>query len=120
MVSAWHLWFGYRSMRWPKAVGTVLEAGVIIDSYETQHEAPLVRYRYVCSAGTFESKRVIFQLSPSAALASSFRVGTSVLVYYNPSKPSQAVLKPGIPPDAVRDFIACLILSCAMLALFLW
>jgi Protein of unknown function (DUF3592) len=106
LYCAWQLWLGHRSRSWPQAQGKVLESRVATrDTGEGTEEVPVVRYRYGCCGGSFEAKSIRFQLSPPADLAREFRAGDSVTIYYDPSKPSRAVIAPGISWGAVGEFV---------------
>jgi hypothetical protein len=105
----WMAWVATSSRGWPTAPGQILEARV-----ESRRIAPAdlgvpekhraaVRYRYTVHGEDFEGTRVSFgdfiwtQFRLSAArLVAELDPGAVVAVYYDPSQPKRAVLRPGI------------------------
>lgn len=101
-------WLGYRSTRWARTDGQILETGLMhYEGPETGHtHSPWVRYSYTVDGQTFEAERVQFappkDPGPEAVVLqrvqAAYPLGSPHEVYYDPADPSQAVLIPGIDP----------------------
>ena len=114
------VWMGFRSTSWPIAFGRVVTSQRKKDDGDEEtevvpQEAPLISpklqpsefaYEYEVDGKRFTACTIQFRGSarPNVAdrieqeLRSSYRVGESVTVYYNPAMPEEAALKAGIPP----------------------
>ncbi len=90
------------STRWPATDGRVLSAGVW-SHYGTHHTMtfePKVVYEYQSGGQPYQGERVSFGLtagtsSPdwAAGIAAKYPEGSSVQVFYDPARPSEAVLE---------------------------
>jgi hypothetical protein len=94
--------------RWPVSNGRILSSDVTshrsLDSngtHSTFYE-PQVVYEYAANGQTFQSKQVSFGAISGMSgtgwaegIVGKYPTGSAVQVFYNPSKPSQAVLEHG-------------------------
>jgi len=105
----WLAWLATSSRRWPTARGLILEAMVEsrrvapADMQVPEKHRAAVRYRYSVRGEDFEGVRITFgdfiwtELRPVAKrLVADLAPGTVVPVYYDPSQPQRAVLRPGM------------------------
>ena len=133
------VWQGLRTRSWPVAFGRVVQKTSAVDESPVESEAvPLVRvdappasqrlvYEYDVDGRRFTASNV--QLRGSARstvtdrveseLGSRFRLGESVLVFYNPAKLEEAVLQPGIPQGLIPLAVVSVILVGVGLGLIL-
>ena len=101
--------FQFRKVRashsWPSTAGRILSAKVDVsesrgneDTPDSTSYIPAVRYEYTAGTQTLQGDRIAFVARayndrPSAAKAlEPYPVGAPVTVYFNPKKPSDAVL----------------------------
>jgi hypothetical protein len=92
------------SSGWPATRGTILVAEVREqsdsdeDGYSSTSYRPYVQYEYKASGSTLQSSQLTFGGTVSGTRGwaqkalQAYTPGASVMVYYNPSKPSEAVL----------------------------
>ena len=114
LAALWNAIAALESKRWPEA------PGVISTSYKKErHDAesgtyysPVVAYRYQIGERELTGKRVSFGNLIPASIAERYRAGQEVLVHYDPEKPEQCVLEPGLNTPLVIQFVA----SCAAIA----
>lgn len=102
-VSAWEILRGARTLRWPETSGRVIDVGVRERQARGTRYLPTIRYRYDVGGSVFVASRVRFGLqllyrAPGAAgrALGALPPGREVRVYYNPKKPSEAVLGRGV------------------------
>jgi hypothetical protein len=101
--------FGLASFYWPTAPGTIIrsevveETGTDTEGDETVLYAAEIRYSYRIGDRLFEAERVSFGGTGSdswgcaaRSTTSTYPVGQSVAVRYDPSHPERATLEPGI------------------------
>lgn len=110
------VWHGFRSERWPHAVGEVLEADLThYQGPKTGHtHSAWVRYRYTVDGRTFEAERVEFpplrRPGPEedllARVQAAYPVGSMIDVFYDPVDPTRACLIPGIAPLLLWGLVA--------------
>jgi hypothetical protein len=94
---------GFARRRWPQTQGRIVRAFVLVhtDSGEGDSYTPQVEYEYAIDAKTYRSSRRRFGQIGSWGRAQAERTiapyqpGSSVPVYFNPSKPAEAVLATG-------------------------
>jgi hypothetical protein len=110
------------SKSWPSTPGIIISSGVcrvadVSDHEETQFKAE-IRYSYTIDQDTYTSNRI--RILPNMPTASSvlasksiatYPMDSPVTVYYNPDRPTQAVLEPGV----TVDLIAFMIIGIALL-----
>ncbi len=140
------VWQGLRTRSWPIAFGrivektnTVHESTMKVDESAIEFEAiPIVPiearpaaqrllYEYEVDGRRYTADNVQLRgIARSTVtdrveseLGSRFQVGESVLVFYNPEKPEEAVLQPGIPRGLMPLAVASVILCGAGLSLIL-
>lgn len=99
---------GLRAKAWPSVEGTlkrveIVERGSQFDLNDAV-SFPAVRYSYEVAGKRYSGDRLSFGLG-GGNLASRWAirglsVGASVRVFYDPAKPSQSVLRPGVAPSA--------------------
>jgi Protein of unknown function (DUF3592) len=114
-VTAWLDWRkGIRSSSWPAVPGTIIHSHTkkvkVGGSSVGQSNAPkLTMYRphiiysYEVSGVRLEGRRIQFASEPHTRVRSEvedrvykFPAGSAVTVYYDPAKPAESVLKPGV------------------------
>src|ERR1700749_911822 len=85
-VQGLQIYRGLRSRHWPRVSGRITRL-------------PKVRYAYEVDNRSYESTRLSFStIAPSwDRLPSTLQPGQTVSVSYDPSNPSRAVLRPGVP-----------------------
>ena len=83
------------SLTWPSAQGRITSSQVLeLSSYR-----PKVNYEYGVAGRTYSGKRIAFGPTGSLskarvrATAESYKVGTTVEVFYNPARPDDATLE---------------------------
>lgn len=100
-----------RSKSWPRAIGTVVSAevkrsvsptmsnDVLVDSVTYE---PYIKYAYVVRGRTYEHDKfasavqsTMREPADAEAIVRGYPVGHQVAVFYNPSRPDDAVLVPG-------------------------
>lgn len=105
----------HASAKWPHVPGQITHSeirrrsgsiGRRSEVYNVTY-SPLIRYSYSVGGQVFSGERVCFGIGGMAAGAQfaqvyteRYPVGSSVPVYYDPSKPSSSVLDPGISKRA--------------------
>ncbi len=114
------------SQSWPSTVGRITAAevkqSVSRDDDDREHYAyyPSVEYEYQVAGQTYTGKRIAFggtvatsNPNQAAAQLDRYPVGGEVTVYYNPEKPSEAVLerKAGGFAWGLAVGIVCLVLG---------
>jgi hypothetical protein len=108
-----------RSSSWPTVPGRVIYSTVRADGRLSQSTVytPEVRYLYRVGGRTFEGTHIAFGVyrTTDADLArdvnAQYAVGTTAAVYYNPDKPSMAVLQ--LKPDRMR-WSALMLAACIL------
>lgn len=99
LFGTWHgvdqLWTAWSARGWPAAQGEVVESRLRGRAFD-------VRYRYAVDGAALESTRVhVGQFSGmegyARAIASRYPAGAPVNVYYDPARPSSAVLEHRVP-----------------------
>ena len=89
------VWTAWSARAWPSAHGEVFHSRLNGRAFD-------VRYRYSLDGAALESNRVhVGQFSGiesyARAIASRYRAGAPVVVYYDPALPSSAVLEHRVP-----------------------
>ena len=89
------------SRSWPTAEGTVVASEVVVTRGKGKTYTAQVRYSYQVGGAPYGSDRIQFGSSGTDqkvanATVADHPVGKRVKVYYNPGKPAQAVLVPGV------------------------
>lgn len=107
---------GWRSRRWPTVTGTVDRSEVeyctvgdlgIAGTPESAYQA-VIAYVYTVSGAHFRGTQIGFTslpVRPTRAEAHNdirrYRLGSAVVVYYDPRRPQRSVLEPGAEPSSV-------------------
>ena len=105
------VWKGLRTRRWQVTCGRVITSGVTAAKSEDMPEEwslpdqAKVVYQYEAEGKRYTADTMQIRGNMQTArsvrrepeLLSRYPPGTSVLVYYNPAKPEEAVLQPGVP-----------------------
>ena len=105
------VWKGLRTRRWPVTFGRVITSGVTTEKTEDMPEEwslpdqAKVVYEYEVEGKRYTADTLQIRGNMQTArsvrrereLLSRYPPGKSVLVYYNPAKPEEAVLQPGVP-----------------------
>jgi hypothetical protein len=89
------------SLTWPSAQGRITSSQVAEHSDEDYGDSyrPKVEYEYGVAGRTYSGKRIAFGPTGSLsearvrATAESYKVGTTVEVFYNPARPDDATLE---------------------------
>jgi hypothetical protein len=100
-----------RSTSWPKAIGTVVsaevrrvvsEAGASDGAVNSVTYEPYVKYAYAVAGRAYEHDKfasaaqwAMREPADAEAIVRGYPVGHQVPVFYNPSRPDDAVLVPG-------------------------
>jgi hypothetical protein len=91
------------SQAWPVVVGEITSSTVIIAHGRGVGHIPTVDYAYRIAGTSFHGARIHYgdagvslPEGEASALVARYPVGMSVLVHYDPSVPSEAVLVPGL------------------------
>jgi hypothetical protein len=133
------VWQGLGTRSWPVAVGQIIEKDSEGESHAETESAPRIPvetppaarrlvYEYEVDGKRFTAGNVLLRGNARSdvtdrverELASRFRVGESVLVYYNPAKPDEPLLQPGIPAGLVPLAVVGVGLLAVGLALILF
>ena len=102
-LSAWDLGRGLLTLRWPAVSGRVLETGARHWPGFRSGYAPTVRYAYEVAGRQLDGSRLRF--GPQALRGSERKArqalgglapGAEVVIYYNPRRPGDAVLRQGV------------------------
>ncbi|HYF62828.1 MAG TPA: DUF3592 domain-containing protein [Herpetosiphonaceae bacterium] len=95
-LMATRIWSGWSSRRWPHCPGTIIESTV---RHIHRSAIPIVRYAYEVDGQAHTGDTVQFLLAPSAAddAPARYPPGATAQVFYNPARPEQATLQPGVP-----------------------
>ena len=101
VVLSWQLTISLASTKWPKAEGKILASSVeVVDGEYTTYE-PKIEYQYVVEGRSYRSNQLRSSFWSSSfkararRIAEAYRPGDPVAVFYDPTKPSRAVLRPG-------------------------
>lgn len=94
------------SQRWPQAQGQIVRAEVEMsvshdsDGRSIQRYYPMVEYAYTMGGQTYTSRRIAFgatntygRVAEAARELARYPLGQSVPVYYDPARPTEAVLE---------------------------
>jgi hypothetical protein len=109
------VWKGLRTRRWQVTCGRVITSGVTAEKTEDMPEEwslpdqAKVVYEYEAEGKRYiaDTMQIRGNMQTASAvrrereLPSRYPPGQSVLVYYNPAKPEEAVLQPGVPRGLV-------------------
>jgi hypothetical protein len=119
---------GIKSKSWPMVEGTILKS-TLSESRATSEESasydPYIFYEYKVGGVSYTSDQVdlretalvFFTRRPAERLVSKYAPNTRVKVYYNPSRPTQSVLEPGITKDI---FYLYLLLGVVCIVIFVF
>jgi hypothetical protein len=108
--SVWHVLTALESRSWPTTQGMVRDSALEEDSRSTINRAYRARvsYRFTVDGQEFAGDRAYFGDSvttswggPARKIAERYRAGHAVTVHYDPSRPREAVLEPGISVSLV-------------------
>ena len=83
------------SLTWASVPGQVLFSGMITDGSEPDKLYPSVTFNYSVNGQTFQSSRVNFNGVKSKKWLTKYPKGSRVAVFFDPAKPSEAVLENG-------------------------
>lgn len=93
---------GVASESWYKTEGTIISSDISIDYSEGDElYGAHVEYRYKVDDVDYTSDNISFgdynssSKKPAQKILAKYYVGKTVVVYYNPEKPSEALLEPG-------------------------
>lgn len=111
-----------QSQSWPVAKGIITQTDIRTqEDDETVRYVPVVHYTYEVAGLVYEGKRVAFgsdvefgSRQKAAEYLAAYPLDTEVSVYYNPEKPSEAVLQ-----QVARKTTVGLVIGIVMLAVML-
>jgi hypothetical protein len=83
------------SLTWTSVPGNVVFSGMVTDGSDPDKFYPSVTYNYTVNGQTFQSSRVGFNGVKSKKMLAKYPKGSCVEVFFDPSKPSTAVLEQG-------------------------
>jgi hypothetical protein len=87
------------SLQWPSTNGQIVHAGIktVSDGNYGTAEVPDIRFKYLVNGVEYTGKQLSYGAGGGStdSVVARYRPGSTVLVYHNPSKPSEAVLIPG-------------------------
>jgi len=100
--------YGKNSPYWPRTDGEIItsEEKYTSDSRGRGHYYSEIIFEYVVDGITYTSNKVDFSDFKSTRFVKEYPRGRRVTVYYNPSNPNIAVLKPGFSSKGHFLFIA--------------
>ena len=115
------------SQSWPFVKGTITQTDISVQEYDEKvRYVPFVRYTFEVNGQVYEGQRITFGSGmefPSRQKATeylaAYPVDAEVSVYYNPEKPSEAVLQQVAQRTAVGIVIGIILLvvSCCFMSL---
>lgn len=102
-VAAWSAILGYRASRWPQVGGVVQSSyAETVGRGKGRHREARITYNYEVSGHLYSSDRLSFSAGQVVDfgpqpddMVAMYPSGAAVTVYYSPSDPSTAVLRPG-------------------------
>ena len=117
-AALWLEWMNRRSARWPSVAGVVIRSAVRFDA--GGQCAVDFAYRFVVGGVTYEASRIAYAARWPAppvlrSLVERCPVGQRVTVFYDPIRPSSAVIQRGADPQT-----SALALAGAAVALATW
>jgi hypothetical protein len=83
------------SLTWTSVPGEVVFSGMITDGSEQDKFYPSVTYKYSVGGQTFQSSCVVFNGVKSKKMLAKYPKASRVEVFFDPRKPSTAVLEQG-------------------------
>ena len=113
---------GLRSRSWPRVSGEIIVSEAVISrgGRGSKMYEPSVRYAYRVGGHNYEGDRVFYGFTDfylrrgAEAVIEKYPIGQLVDVYYDPTDPNSAVLKPGV---TLRTWVAVGLLG--LLVLFI-
>jgi hypothetical protein len=119
---------GKASAAWPKTAGRIVKSAITERKSDNEGESdniPTLEYTYDVDRNNYSgnniSYKVISLTRPAAEkILEKYPIGATADVYYNPSKPSQSVLEPGVhQPPMTLLIVGSILLPISLLAM-LW
>jgi hypothetical protein len=101
VVLSWDLTISLASTKWPRVEGKILASSVEVEGGEYPYYTAKIAYQYLVDGQTYRSDKVRCSFWSSSfkgrarRIADAYRPGDPVAVFYDPAKPSRAVLRPG-------------------------
>jgi hypothetical protein len=84
------------SMSWPSVPGAVISSVLVTDTVgDIASFTPVVTYNYIVNGQVLQSDRVRFSSTRSKRILTKYPKGSTVQVFYDPQRPSTAVLEKG-------------------------
>ncbi|MBX7221326.1 MAG: DUF3592 domain-containing protein [Blastocatellia bacterium] len=105
---AWCLWEGekqFATKQWPQVSGLISTVGEkTVQLQKGTLKRPLLQCSYVVNGATYQTEQVSLGLFGGRRLNEGYTLvyyvkGRNVTVYYNPTRPGQGILEPGIGTD---------------------
>jgi hypothetical protein len=121
LIALYYFRLAKQSKDWPSTTGIIISTGVsevlkASDHYETELK-PQICYAYKVGDDSYMSSRIGIMPNSSAissATASKLTIkypkDAQVSVYYNPDRPSQAVLEPGVNGNLIAFLIVAILI----------
>ncbi|HKA01045.1 MAG TPA: DUF3592 domain-containing protein [Candidatus Solibacter sp.] len=98
---SWHYALAVASTRWPRVTGKILRAWAERTDSEYAYYSPRVEYAYEVE-GTLHRSTTVWLTGDKSMrrgraerIAATYQAGDPVEVWYDPTKPARATLKPG-------------------------
>jgi hypothetical protein len=84
------------SVQWPSVPGTVVFSGMTADTMgDTATFSPVVTYSYAVNGQVLQSSRIRYSPVRSRKILDRYPRGSTVQVFFDPQRPSTAVLEKG-------------------------
>lgn len=103
------------SLSWRSVEGTITES--ILDGSRPENTSPRIKYSYFVDASEYSNTNVKFgksvRIKSEAQKAiDKFKAGSKVQVFYNPLKPQNSVLEPGVDKSSLLLPVVLLLSMC--------
>jgi hypothetical protein len=105
---------GLKSRTWEPTSGSVQSSVIVPGGGKSGGSQPLVTYEYTVAGKTYQGKNVSFHFNwttPPGVVIQRYPPHSAITVYYNPLKPEQSVLEPGIKREDVKRFLMPFVLG---------
>lgn len=129
--SPWTLWEGCHSRSWPHVDGAIHSTKIVEQARSSRYgdgswHIPVIIYYYQVGAISYTNSRVVFasyrphlgygSQAKALAIVNRYSAGKQVTVYYEPSRPDNSVLEPGLQNSVLRnDAVAAGLIAFAIL-----
>jgi hypothetical protein len=121
---SWQLTLSLASAKWPRTEGKILASSVETIDGEYPSYVPRVEYEYVVDGRNYRSRKLRCSFwsssfkSRARRIAAAYRPGDPVAVWYDPEKPSRAVLQTGGSVGLLAAILAVSVIGPGLAFLF--